>query len=374
MPAIAVATDVSCRMTPPSASARPEAPSSRLAAAQHLVMTISAAPPPSLNLMACALAEARSGLAVAFVEGSGEWSVSHADTNGLAALRSLLDEACAEYGAPSVAVEPARPSRPEDRAACRDIMSALASLGIRALDGDAERIARRNAADRAVSEGMDGTHAREIVDRMDADFTLRVGAIQRASSAPAYQLVMHSVEVEVTLHLTRVGSADAGAIAPVFSSARSTSADAAARQALQAALSDATAAAASAICTQWIKALDGSMPWTVELVGSPERCLDDMRRSQPALLVLEHRPGVRSVLQGPPDAVRSLAIPADGLALEQSRPGYLRISCVPATSGVGVAWAAAFGLGAAACVALLLRRKARAASRPMRGGAGGGSA
>jgi hypothetical protein len=237
-------------------------------------------------------------------------------------------------------------------------MSSMDRIGIRALDGEQARATQRNSADRAVTGGLHGPVARDLVDWPDGDFILRVGMSRRSTNATAYGVQMHSGEAIVTMRLIRRGSSEVIEIAPTHAVARSASADAASAQAEQLALADAGALAASVVSADWLDALDGTRHWVLEVSGGNEGCAQGISQEHTSLRVLEHRPAVRSLLEGSEESVRAAADSARAWRIEHMRPGYIRITCTDALSTRILTWiAVAAGALMAVTGGMIVRRR-----------------
>lgn len=314
------------------------------------------------HLLAGALASPTGGIVLRADPASVEWEVAVADPERTWRDAMLLERAHAAFGAPAVIVEPERPSSPDDRLACSAIMSSLGRLGIRALDGEQARSTQRTTADRAVVDGLHGSVARDLVDRPDGDFILRIGMSRRSASATAYRVEMHSTEVTVTMRLIRRGSSEAIEIAPTHSTARSASADAATTQAERVALTGAGALAASVVSADWLRALDGRRQWVIEFTGGAEGCARCIAQEHPSLRLLEHHPGLRSLLEGTEDSVRAAAGSARVSAIEQVRPGYIRVRCADVLSMHALSWLGVAGGALVAVTGGVLMRRRRAAA------------
>jgi hypothetical protein len=329
-----------CHMPLPSLGADPATPASRLLAARHAVDTCLLITGETRHLLAGALASPSGGLQLAVQPASAEWDVAVIDLERTRRAAVLLERAHAAFGAPAVIVEPERPSIPEDRRACSAIMSSMGRIGIRALDGEQARSTQRTSADRAVAGGLHGPVGRDLVDWPDGDYILRVGMSRQSANATAYGVEMHSSEVVISMRLIRRGSSEAIEIAPTHAIARSARTDAASAQAERLALADAGALAASMVSADWLGALDGTRHWVLEVSGGNEGCTQGISQQHTSLRVLEHRPAVRSLFEGPAESVRAAAGSAQGRRIEHMRPGYIRIVCMDALSMRPLTWLA----------------------------------
>jgi hypothetical protein len=345
------------------ASGDPSSPAARLAAARTLLATVLTVDPHVKDLMACALASPTTSLSIQ--PDADSWTASLSGLEATIRLARILEKAHVDYGSPSVGVEPLRPTSVDDQSACERLMSSLGAAGMRAVDAGRMRADRRAHADRAVADGLDGMEGREVVDGLDLDFVIRAGLLATASgeSAP-YRVPVSSAEAAVSMSLTQLGSRDAIELTPVVATARSRSQDSAKRQAEERALSDAAAAIASSVAREWIRSLDGTRPWILEIVGPGNDVVATVQSRHPELRMIEHRSGVRSLLEGPATAIEAAAGSASG-RVEQSRPGYLRIRCDVSAPGRLAWWSMGVTAGLVAIAAahvVLSRRVPKAAT------------
>lgn len=325
--ALAGAEVIQCRIPAPADSRGPDSPSSRVAAAQMALPKMLRGRQESLKLVGCAVGGPLRGLSISTLPSDGEWLVTLEDRGQFEILVATLDRAHSAYGLPTVVVEPERPTSLQDRHACAAALSELRRLGLRAVDGEHARSARRDAADGAVARGLDESRARAALDASEGDFVLRIGVRIRAGEVAAYGISLQFVDAVVSQSLTRVGASAAVEVPSSAASARSKSEQSAERTALKWAVRDGVAAAAAAISHEWIQTLEERRPWSLELIDSSALCIKTLREQDPSLRLLEHNPGVRSILEGSAASVQAAAASFGTLRIDRERPGYVRMTC-----------------------------------------------
>jgi hypothetical protein len=354
---------IQCRVSATADSQSPDSPASRVAAAQLALPEVLRGRLESLKLLACALGGPLSGLTVAGTPSDGEWIVTIDDPRGLESLISTLDRAYLTYGLPTVLVEPERPTSPQDRYACAAALSELRRLGLRAVDGEQARISRRDAADGAVSRGLDGSRARAVLDGLEGDFNLRIGLRMNTGEVAAYGIPLRFADAVVSQSLTRVGANDAVQVPSSAASARSRSEQSAERTALKWAIRDGVAAAAAAVSYEWIQTLEGHRPWGLELMHSSALCIETLKEQNPSLRLREHHPGVRSIMEGSATSVQSAAASFGALRVEQARPGYIRATCSQPSHAERGIWVIAAALAVSVIAAWRAMRRPQAWAR-----------
>lgn len=280
-------------------------------------------------------------------------SLVHLSTRAVAQAPAGLDELLADQGPPSVMVEPERPERSEDRRAVALVVSRLADLGVRAVDGEAFRVRRREVTDGAGARGLNAGEARAALDRVEADFVLRVSvAISDAGSSESYGMRIERRGCVLAPTLLRVP--DQAVLAVDAAAAESgSSAPAAAEDSAQQSAADALArSVAEAVRSDWQAASEGRREWIVEIEDGDE----DPRAALDAIgaggaTVLEHVPRGRTVIRADADTVMRLRAQAGTDRIRTLRPGYVRLS--PAVPGVARQEPGAGLIGASIAAALV---------------------
>lgn len=274
-----------------------------------------------------------------------------------------VQELVAEYGPPVLLVEPERPEHPHDRRACTAMAKALAEAGFRCADASEARGRRRALADGAVAEGGSTERALAFLDGADVDYVLRVSsAVRDAGSVDSYGIRISAVECTVAASLVRAADQSTVRVESPASTARSRSPDVAALDAESVAVAEGAVRVADAVVADWQAAERGLRPWIVELdspsAGDAGRLVAAF--GDPAVVVLENRPGIRSILAVPGADAVSRAQEAAGGTVVLRRPGYALV--VPSRGPSWLGWTAiAFAAVAAGSAAIVLRRRSAAA-------------
>lgn len=275
-----------------------------------------------------------------------------------------IHDLVAEYGPPVLLVEPERPEHPHDRRASDAMAKALAEAGFRCADATEARGRRRELADGSVAGGGSPGRALAFLDRLDVDFVLRVSSVVRdAGSVDSYGIRLSAVECTVAASLVRAADQSTVHVEAVASTARSRSPDVAALDAEAAAVVEGAVRVADAVVADWQAAANGLRPWIVEL-DSPSA--GDAGRlaaafGDPAVVVLENRPGIRSILAVPGADAASRAQEAAGGTVVLRRPGYALV--VPSRVPSWLGWSAiALAAAAVGSAAIVLRRRTAAAA------------
>lgn len=268
-----------------------------------------------------------------------------------------------EFGPPVVLVEAERPEHPDDRRIGALVAEALAVRGIRCADGEEARGRSRAVADRAFDAGAPAHAARSAVDRPGVDFVARIGVSAKdAGSTRAYGIEIAARECSVRIALVRASDQSVLEVAPASASARASSAAIAARDAEASAVDLAAAAVEAATAADWLAVSEGRRPWIVELVAPSasdvERALGAMGSG---VVLLDNRPGVRTLLQASKADVDALAASSGG-SMVVMRPGHAVLSSASAPDRASPwPWIAAMlGASGAAAAAILVRRMRRA--------------
>ena len=291
---------------------------------------------------------------------------------GASDLLAGLGDLLGEHGPPSVMVEPQRPERAEDRRAVALVVSRLADLGFRAVDGEAFRSRRREVADGADARGLDAGMARAALERIEADFVLRVSVtVSDAGSAESYGMRIERRGCVLAPTLLRVPDQAVLAVDAAAAESGSSSPVAAVESAQQSAASMLARSVAEAVVSDWRAVSEGRREWVVEIEGGD----DDPRSTLESIgagtaTVLEHVPRGRTLAKADAPTVAQLRVLAGAERIRASRPGYVRLA--PAAVA-GATEPPARGLGGvfvivAALLAVVLalawsrRRAARASS------------
>jgi hypothetical protein len=261
----------------------------------------------------------------------------------------------AEFGAPIVLVEAERPERSDDRRAVALVLARLAECGVVTIDGEAFRARRREVAD-AVA-GVSSEDARAALDRMDADFVLRVSvAVSDAGSLDSYGLRIVRRSCALAPSLIRCSDDSALAIAAVSADGGSASAQLAVESATQVAALELALAVTEAVCADWRAVRDGTRPWLVEFFGqsSPEAAMEAFGSGDATLL--EHVELGRTLVSANAASVGRMAQRFEA-SVRLRRPGFIRMDGARAGQGAQSsvpAWVFIAAAGGVACAAVVL--------------------
>lgn len=275
-------------------------------------------------------------------------------------VRSLL-ALTAAFGTPIVAIEPERPSSPDDRKASGGLQSALAQAGIRTLDGAAVRESRRAVVDSAVERGLDGDAGRAALDHLDADYLVRIESRQDPPRVePVYGVDLHVAERHMTITLMRSQTDSVVRSWQHMAQGRSRSSQIALQDSEANAIPSVAVTVLAAIADEWIALAKGARPWIVEIHHPDQRISKALASgASGSIKVLEHRPGVRAVIEvAEPEVPQLDGLLGLGPELRR-RPGVILVTA----DGRWPAWAWILvgGLGAiaasAACAALVARKR-----------------
>lgn len=275
-----------------------------------------------------------------------------------------------EHGPPSVMVEAERPERTEDRRVVARVISLLADCGLRAVDGEEYRRRRRELADGANAQGLQADEARAALERIDADYVLRVSvSVSDAGSSESYGMRIDRRGCSLAPTLMRVPELAVLAVDPSAAESGSSTGDAAAESAQQAAAVLLAASVTEAVCADWLAVAEGRRAWVLELAGGvqdPRAAIESVGAG--GAEVLEHVPRGRTLVRVDGETVSRLRATSEPGCILALRPGYVRVS-MPTLAGaadgrggliVGMSVAAA----ALAAAALAWTFSARGPSAP----------
>lgn len=261
-----------------------------------------------------------------------------------------------EFGAPIVLVEAERPERPDDRRAVALVLARLAEYGIVTVDGEAFRARRREVADAAAVSGASREDARAALDRVDADFVLRVSVVvSDAGSSESYGMRIERRSCALAPSLVRRSDDSALAVEAVSADGASASAQLAAEAATQVAARELAISVTEAACAEWRAVRDGGRPWIVEFAGqsSPEAALQALGPGDAALL--EHVERGRTLVLADARSVERLA-QRHASSLGLRRPGFIRMAALSAGEDAPPSlpgWAPIAAACAVGCVVVL---------------------
>lgn len=231
-----------------------------------------------------------------------------------------------EFGAPIVLVEAERPERPDDRRAVALVLARLAECGIVTVDGEAFRARRREVADAAAVSGASRDDARASLERVDADFVLRVSvAVSDAGSSESYGMRIERRTCTLAPSLVRRSDDSALAVGAVSADGASASAQSAAETATQVAARELAISVTEAASAEWRAVRDGARPWLVEFAGqsSPEAALRALGPGDATLL--EHVDRGRTLVSADAGSVERL-IRGRASSVGLRRPGFVRMA------------------------------------------------
>jgi hypothetical protein len=356
------------RVEAPSSSEDPASLKSRLAASRALLRSYFEDIAPSETLLAAWLAQQPDALDVLVDGASGEWIVACERPEHVTAGVTAISRLVMQYGMPIIAVEPERPTSVEDRRMSRELQAALASAGLRTVDGTAVRESRRTVVDEAVDRGLDGQVARETLDHLDADFIARIENRPTASRLESvYGVELHLAERTCSVTLMRAQVDSVVVSWQDITQRRSRSRGAAEQDAEANAISSVAASLLAAIASDWIALAGDTRPWIVEVLH-PIRDLPSALASggKSTVTVLEHRPGVRSVIEVRQSDVASIEELIPMGSVIRKRPGVVLLA--PRSMASSITWiAGGAALSILVCSAgwfALRRRSQRRSIRP----------
>lgn len=257
----------------------------------------------------------------------------------------------ADFGAPVVLVEAERPERSDDRRAVAFVLARLAECGVVTIDGEAFRARRREVADSVAGVSSEG--ARAALDRMEADFVLRVSiAVSDAGNLDSYGLRIVRRSCALAPSLIRCSDSSALAIAAVSADGGSASAQLAVESATQIAALELALAVTEAACADWRAVRDGARPWLVEFSGqsSPEDAMEALGSGDATLL--EHVERGRTMVSASAASAGRMAQRFEA-SVRLRRPGFIRVDVARSDQGPGPSmptWISIAAVGAVACV------------------------
>lgn len=348
----------------------PGSPEARHTAARALLRSGIGDIGPAEPLLAAWLASRASAISMSRDPSSGAWLAKCSEAVQVRAASGALIDMVARYGTPIVAIEPERPASPDDRKASSALQSFLAESGLRTLDGTSVRESRREIVDGAVERGLSPDLGRKALDHLDTDYLIRVESRTDATRPESvYGVEMHLAERTVTVTVMRSQVDSVVRSWRETTQRRSRSSQSAQTDAEATALSLASCSALAAIAEEWIALASGARPWILELQQPSLRVSEALATGQSMpLTILEHRPGVRAVIEVAEadipglDRLLGLGVPA------RARPGILLVAREPEPfEGQWKAIGAAAAVAGAIGTALLLRRRRHSRRMAARG-------
>lgn len=221
--------------------------------------------------------------------------------------------------------------------------------------------------DGAVDRGLDEQVARETLDHLDADFLARIENRPSASRLESvYGVELHVAERTCSVTLMRAQVDSVVVSWQDTTQRRSRSRGAAEQDAEANAVSSVAASVLAAIASDWIALASDSRPWIVEVL-QPARDLPSALASggTSTVTVLEHRPGVRSVIEVAQSDVGNIddLIPTGSVI--RKRPGVVLVA--PRPTEAWMTWiAGGAALSILACLTAWFALRRHSSRRPLR--------
>jgi hypothetical protein len=339
----------------------PDSAQGRYIAALALLRSHMGKAGPTEPLLAAWLATRRDIMAVADSGSADAWRVSCGDPTSVMRLAEVLADMAAQYGMPIVIIEPERPSDLGDARASTSMQASIGDCGIRASDGNHVRARRRFLADQAVGLGMQPDLARDSIDYPDSDYVIRV-RMQSLARAPdaVYGIDLHSAECTITFSLLRTMQDESLRSSSRTAQRRSRNPGHAAWDAEAAASSEATIYAVAAVTEEWSAIAEGTRPWIIEVIH-PASSLDASlhRASGSPVKVLEHRPGIRSIIECSKEHVPSVIASFGAVTVVHQRPGFVLVAKSVRSMNPTATWILTITLATAAAFAVIAFRRLR---------------
>jgi hypothetical protein len=201
--------------------------------------------------------------------------------------------------------------------------------------------------------GVSSEGARAALDRMEADFVLRVSiAVSDAGNLDSYGLRIVRRSCALAPSLIRCSDSSALAIAAVSADGGSASAQLAVESATQIAALELALAVTEAACADWRAVRDGARPWLVEFSGqsSPEDAMEALGSGDATLL--EHVERGRTMVSASAASAGRMAQRFEA-SVRLRRPGFIRVDVARSDQGPGPSmptWISIAAVGAVACV------------------------
>ncbi len=320
---------------------------------------------PGLHLSCAWIAGADGVLHVDGSTGDSQWSWELNDNSAALGGASSLGMLVEQFGPPIVVVEPERPASSVDQRACARVQAMLERAGLRAVDGAAARSMGRSIADEAVTRGMSPSLVTGILERPDGDYLLRVAQdVRTDSNGSAYGVPINHAQVALSLSLLRVCDGLCLGSSTVRAERRSHAAQAGLDAAEHEAATEASAHMAARVAQEWVDVSEGRRGWAIEWVGPVPHAPLPKGVDLASARVLEHRPGMRSLLEVSAAQAQRIFAHYSPQGLVHRRPGYMLIGRAEPGRGPLVNYVAIGALAASAiCLGVwLLRSRARHAS------------
>ncbi|MSQ90748.1 MAG: hypothetical protein EXS01_05055 [Phycisphaerales bacterium] len=304
----------------------------REAAATSMCDSLGIADPAVRSLIAAWLAANPAVMETRESTSRGEFLATCPDAGSVKQCISRLAAQVETYGAPIVIIEAQRPANTNDTLAASEFQTVLANAGMRAIVGSDARSRRRELADAAVERGMNPDEGRSAIDRLDADFVIRVEHAQvEREETQAYGVKLVACQVTLTLSFVRAADQSSIPLAPVTIALRSRDATGVEQAARSRAAADAATRVIALISEEWVSVSEGKRDWILEISPSAEFQSSELMHAAQVgeVVVLENRPGIRALLAVPPEGIdRLLASGKFGVVIHK-RPGYLLLDSAP---------------------------------------------